>query len=178
MPKIDARLAPIRSCMMADCLRSTQPRSAATFSTNSITNATRPKAMPRSISMLWGRLGRRGPSPATSCGSRCACGRRRGGRVPGIADQLIAEPRESRYRLGQLTEQVLRARGREALAERGHHAPDDLPFGQRLTQGLDRSAEALHAPLEVGVGALALDPGGRRQHPVGVRAGPVRVGAG
>src|SRR5215510_16277462 len=147
MPKIDARLAPIRSCMMADCLRSTRPRSAATFKTNSITNATRPKAMPRSISMLR------------------ACGRRRGQRVPGIADQLIAEPREGRYRLGQLAEQVLRAGRGEALAERGHHAADDLPFGHCLAQRLDRGPEALHPPLEVGVGSLALDPGGRRQHP-------------
>src|SRR6059036_989684 len=47
MPKIDARLAPMRSCMIADCLRSTQPSRAATFRTNSITNATHPKAIPR-----------------------------------------------------------------------------------------------------------------------------------
>ena len=33
---MDARLAPMRSCMIADCLRSTQPRRAATFRTKNI----------------------------------------------------------------------------------------------------------------------------------------------
>src|SRR5262249_35541998 len=109
MPKIDARLAPMRSCMIADCLRSTQPSSAATFRTNSITNATRPKAMARSTSMLG--AGRRGT----------------GERAPGVADELIAEPRERRHGLGELTEELLGAGRRERLAEHGHHAAHDLP---------------------------------------------------
>src|SRR6059036_1388802 len=57
MPKIDARLAPMRSCMIADCLRSTQPSRAATFRTNSITNATHPKAIPRfDLGIAFGRV--------------------------------------------------------------------------------------------------------------------------
>src|SRR5262250_1534315 len=144
MPKIDARLAPMRSCMIADCLRSTQPSSAATFRTKSITNATRPKAMARSTSML-------GAS-------------RRGARewLPGVADELIAESRERRHRLGELAEELLRAGRRQRLAEHGHHAPDDFPFGQRLAEGRDRRPEALHPSLDIGVRSLALDPGSRR----------------
>src|SRR5215813_11111840 len=99
MPKIDARLAPIRSCMIADCLRSTQPSSAATFRTNSITNSTRPSAMARSISML-------------------AAGRRGGGEgVSRVADQLIAEARERRDGAGELAEPVLGAGRRRRVAE-------------------------------------------------------------
>ena len=36
MPKIEARLAPMRSCMIADCLRSTQVRMPPRFSTTNI----------------------------------------------------------------------------------------------------------------------------------------------
>src|SRR5258705_6624599 len=159
-PKMDARFAPMRSCMIADCLRSTQPSSAATFSTNSITNITRPNAIPRSISMLWARR------------------RRHGERVSRVADQLIAEPREGRHRGRELAEPVLGAHRRGRLAQRRQHAGHDLPFGQRLAQRLDRLAEALNPSLEVRVRPLALDPRRGRQHPVGMRARPVRVGAG
>ncbi|MBF8287278.1 MAG: hypothetical protein HW381_386, partial [Candidatus Rokubacteria bacterium] len=40
MPKMLARLAPIRSCMMADCLRSTQPRIPPKLSTTNMVKAT------------------------------------------------------------------------------------------------------------------------------------------
>ena len=40
-PKMEARLAPMRSCMMADCLRSTQVRSPPKLSTTNMTNADR-----------------------------------------------------------------------------------------------------------------------------------------
>src|SRR5262244_4412711 len=153
MPKIEARLAPMRSCMMADCLRSTQPSSAATFRTKSITNRTRPKAMARSISMLGARRRGAGEWP------------------PVVADELIAESRECRHRLGELAEDLLGAVRRQRFAEHRHHAPDDLPFGQRLAEGLDRLPEALHPSPEIGVRAFALDPGGRRQHPVRVGTG-------
>ena len=40
MPKMDARLAPMRSCMMADCLRSTQVRIPPKLSTTNMMKAT------------------------------------------------------------------------------------------------------------------------------------------
>jgi hypothetical protein len=40
MPKIEARLAPMRSCMIADCLRSTQVKSPPKFSTTNMTKPT------------------------------------------------------------------------------------------------------------------------------------------
>src|SRR3989454_3623636 len=178
-PKMDARLAPMRSCMIADCLRSTQPRRAATFRTKSIMNATRPNAMPRSIigeSPV--RLGRRGPSPATSCGSHRWTRRSHGEQPPRVPERLVAEPREGGHGRGELAEPVLRASRRRRLAQGRQHPTHDLPFGQRLAEWLDRLPEALHAALEIRVRPVALDPGRRREHPVGADARAVDVGAG
>ena len=66
-PKIEARLAPMRSCMIADCLRSTQPEQPAQVQhEHASTKSTRPKAMPRSISAERGsrrHAGTRGRRP-------------------------------------------------------------------------------------------------------------------
>ena len=85
-PRIGARLAPTRSCMTADCLRSTQVRSPPRFSTRPMTKATRAKAMPRSTA----RALTRAPGPLQSRGEADRCGRE-------SSERAVAHPREGRH---------------------------------------------------------------------------------
>src|SRR5262245_25836036 len=161
-PKIDARLAPMRSCMIADCLRSTQPRMAATLRTNTITKATRPNAMPESritgsprlrlalpptrpsrrrLHAMAGRLGRGG-------GGRAGEHRHVG------ADGLIGEGRERGHRLRQLTEPELGAPERSRAAEHVQDAAEQIPAGERVAERLDGRAKALDATEKVGEGPV------------------------
>src|SRR6185369_3975066 len=124
-PKIEARLAPTRSCMIADCLRSTQPRSPPRFSTNIITKNTRAKATPRSRITGSGRdrrpaAGRRGHA-------------RRGGtgdHLPGVPDALIRQPREGRDRPTEIAEPVLGPAAGRRPAGRGEDATEQIPLGE------------------------------------------------
>src|ERR1043166_501984 len=111
----------MRACMIADCLRSTQPRIALAFSMNMIANATRPKMMPRSRITGSPRLRRRlaRPSPRSRVGLGAAAGRRGGaGRrrardhLAVVADRLVAEAREGRDGARELAEPVLGAGAR------------------------------------------------------------------
>src|SRR5262245_24012184 len=112
IPKIAARLAPMRSCMMADCLRSTQVKSPPTLSTNSITKATRPKAMPRSATP---RLRRRHHLAA-------------------VAHALVGEAGERRHGLAERPEPVFGPLLTDGRSQRLQHPTDDLPVRPRLAQ--------------------------------------------
>src|SRR3989442_6166980 len=185
-PKMEARLAPMRSCMIADCLRSTQVSRPPTFSTNSMTKATRPNAIPRSIT-------RRGATPPFRTlplsiaraqpaleqrSSSCARGlSSRAYQLAGVADGLVGHPGNGRDRSAQLVDPVLGACGQGRLPERGEDASQDLPIGEGLAQLVDGRPEPLHASLEVREGAVPFHPGRRRQDPAGQRAGRVGVGA-
>src|SRR6185436_1694738 len=164
-PRIEARLAPIRSCMMADCLRSTQVSSPPRFRTNIITNMTRPKATPRSSITGSGR----DPGAPPRRWGHARRGRARD-HLAGVADALVRQPREARDGAAQLAEPVLGpAAGRRPAGGR-EDAAEQVPLSQRRAERLHRRPEALHASLEVRERALALDPGRRREHPVGALA--------
>src|SRR6267142_6454812 len=148
----------MRSCMIADCLRSTHPRIALMLSMNMIANATRPKMIPRSritgSPRLRLRLAR--PSPWSRVRLRALAGgrgrARRGGagdELAVVADGLVREAGEGRHRARQLAEPVLGAAGGRRAADGREHAPQQVPRGQRVAGRLHRRAEALHAALEV-----------------------------
>src|SRR5438067_2185477 len=116
----------MRSCMIADCLRSTHPRMALMLSMNMMANATRPKMMPRS------RI--TGPSRSSRVGLRALAGgrgrARRGGageQLAVVADGLVREGREGRHRARQLAEPVLGAAAGRRATEGREHAAQQVP---------------------------------------------------
>src|SRR5581483_1653108 len=169
---IEARLAPTRSCITADCLRSTQVRSPPRFRTNPMTNATRANAIPRSAAsapLIALPLSR--PRPASPGRLRDRAGDRRAL----IAEPGVREPRERRDPLGQLAEQLLGPPRPPVVAERPRDRGEDLPVGPGLAAREDRAPEPLDPAVDVRERALALDVRRARQHAVRPGAGPVGV---
>src|SRR4030095_2626685 len=161
MPKIDARLAPMRSCMIADCLRSTQVSRPPKFST---TNMTKPTGMACS-SRSSARPLMPGPSALRDQAR--------------IREAAIGHPGEGLQLPGPAIEHLLGARGHEGrlgAAQRAAQTAQALPVGHRVAQRLHHGAEPLHAALEVREGAFPLDVGRAGQDEVRARAGGVGVG--
>ena len=77
MPKMDARLAPMRSCMMADCLRSTQVRIPPKLSTTNMMKATGMALTIRSPGSPCIRSAGFTPSPSGRCPPACGRASRR-----------------------------------------------------------------------------------------------------
>src|SRR5215470_12968721 len=163
MPKMLARFAPIRSCMIADCLRSTHVSIPPKLSTMNMVKATGIAMSRRSIArplMLspW--------RPVADGPAR-------------VADTPIGHAAEARHSGRKRVEDLLGALGGEHRvleAERFADHGQDQPVGPRLSQGLERGPEPLHASLEVREGAFPLDVGGARQAEVRPGRGVVGVG--
>ena len=147
-----ARFAPMRSCMMADCLRSIQVCSPARFRTPK-------KTMPTSVSLM---------SRSASLAYRL---------LPEIQSPRSSDPRTRATVCRHREKDLLGSAPGERAIESSRDVQQQRPVFPRAGQRRERTADALDSPVTVDEAPVLLEVRGRRQDPVCRRSGAIVVRA-